>query len=717
MNKRLVENFLFPFGLFLLAFVLRIIWGAYTHAPTLDTAVVGLMAMDIQEGARPLFFTGQGYMGALEAYLMAGVFELFGADRFTMTLVPGFFGSLWPVLMYFFLKLDVPAKPALAGALLVAFPAGHILWYTTVPYGGYPEMYVFGMVMLLHAALRLKQQKVFPWRDALLFSVFAFLGAWTNLQVAPFLGTAGLIWLYLLLPDWKRPSRWLPFALVPLALALAVIPQILISAENPSSPPLFSAASAKQVAYSLKALWKEDLLALMTFQGLQDWPRWIWAPAYILLPLLGILTAIRPPRNVRCVNLALCGIFVAIFSILYFPHSMSGYVPRYLIAPFVMVLSICFSLALATTDKLRLWLAGAIFTGWAVLQLSSFPDTVRIRHAKTVKKLDAIEQAIDVSRAAGLTHLRYIGSGMEGHRVAAYTFESGKDPIFTSSYDERRRDADLAWHESQDAGYIFANTYLSFVKGSLQAMGIHNAEFLPAGYFVVMPMPQISVEKFAAMKAVPVPFTWQENQTSLIVNFPDPVKLTGLRLSAPANASLPYQYQIKDGRGNLLSESSKRLGSSYISGDRVYFKGYEDQMDVFWPATEVTSLEFSFTPGSLNKQPIRLQDLFVFAEAPPAPPLDLDALTDWLHAHPQAQITCSDGTASFLRRQGLDTDRLPLPWNPRDPQAQALEFELAPGTLLLLENRYLHDPDALSFGPIQGILLEESAHWKRFRHE
>ena len=210
MNKRLVENFLLPFGIFLLAFALRIIWGHQTHAPTLDSAVVGLMAMDIQEGARPLFFTGQGYMGALEAYLMAGVFELFGADRFTMTLVPSFFGALWPVLMYFFLKLDVPAKAAAAGALFLAFPAGHILWYTTVPYGGYPEMYVFGMVMLLHAAIRLKQKKVSPWRDAILFSVFAFLGAWTNLQVFPFLATAGVVWLYLLFPDWNCPSRWLP---------------------------------------------------------------------------------------------------------------------------------------------------------------------------------------------------------------------------------------------------------------------------------------------------------------------------------------------------------------------------------------------------------------------------------------------------------------------------------------------------------------------------
>lgn len=704
-----------------MALALRLVWGHQTHAPTLDTAVVGLMAMDIQEGARPLFFTGQGYMGALEAYLMAGSFELFGVTRFTMCIVPAFFGALWPVLMYFFLKLDVPAKAAAAGTWFVALPAGHILWYTTVPYGGYPEMYVFGTVMLLHAAIRLKQKSYSPWKDAVLFSLFAFLGAWTNLQVFPFLATAGAVWLYLLFPDWKRPSRWLPFALVPLALALAVVPQILISAENPASPPLFSAASAKQVAYSVNALFTHDLLALMTWQGMAVRVQmWVYIPVYLTFILLGTVVAFRKPQHLSLRGLTLCGVFLLFFSLLYFPHSMSGYVPRYLIAPFVLCMAVFVSLATSAENKA---LSRGAHWGWLLfigLQISAVPNAVRFRNANIQPKLATMAQVIQTARDAGLTHLRRVGSGMEGHKAAALTFEAGKNPVFTSSYDERRRDADLAWHESENAGYFFSQAYRPFVDGSLKAMGITDYEILDAGHFQVLPMPQVPFAKLAGMREIRQDLKITKTDNRLRIDFPKELWLAGLRLTAPADASLPYQYTVTDGEGTVLSSCSQRLGSSYISGDRVYFKGYEDQMDVFWPATRVSTLLFSYTPGKLNKLPIQLEDLYLFYDGGGEPgPLDTDALREWLQRNSQGRVVASDGVAGYLRRQGLDSPRLPLPWNPRDPEAQLPEFDfkIESPYLLLMENRYAAKEEGVSFGPIKGIERINASRWKRFTYE
>ncbi|HEY6407432.1 MAG TPA: hypothetical protein VIY29_08190, partial [Ktedonobacteraceae bacterium] len=52
-----------------------------------DEATIGLMAMHIQRGELPIFYYGQNYMGALEAYLGAGLFSVFGVSLFTLRLV------------------------------------------------------------------------------------------------------------------------------------------------------------------------------------------------------------------------------------------------------------------------------------------------------------------------------------------------------------------------------------------------------------------------------------------------------------------------------------------------------------------------------------------------------------------------------------------------------------------------------------------------------
>ncbi len=47
-----------------------------------DEAVTGEMALHILKGEPQLFFWGQPYMGALEAYLSAFLFYLFGSSGF-----------------------------------------------------------------------------------------------------------------------------------------------------------------------------------------------------------------------------------------------------------------------------------------------------------------------------------------------------------------------------------------------------------------------------------------------------------------------------------------------------------------------------------------------------------------------------------------------------------------------------------------------------------
>src|SRR5260221_10493396 len=52
-----------------------------------DEATMGIMARHIAyNGEHPIFFYGQNYMGALEAYLGAALFHLFGPSLFSLRL-------------------------------------------------------------------------------------------------------------------------------------------------------------------------------------------------------------------------------------------------------------------------------------------------------------------------------------------------------------------------------------------------------------------------------------------------------------------------------------------------------------------------------------------------------------------------------------------------------------------------------------------------------
>ena len=73
-------------------------WYGYTS--TFDSGTVGLMSVNIAQGERPLFFYGQPYFGALEAYLAALFISLFGFSEFVISLSPISFTLAWVVFTY-----------------------------------------------------------------------------------------------------------------------------------------------------------------------------------------------------------------------------------------------------------------------------------------------------------------------------------------------------------------------------------------------------------------------------------------------------------------------------------------------------------------------------------------------------------------------------------------------------------------------------------------
>jgi len=69
-----------------------------------DEAIVGIMAQDIAEGRRlPIYFYGQRYMGALEAYVIAALSPLFDDPIHALRFGPALFFAALCVLQYLML--------------------------------------------------------------------------------------------------------------------------------------------------------------------------------------------------------------------------------------------------------------------------------------------------------------------------------------------------------------------------------------------------------------------------------------------------------------------------------------------------------------------------------------------------------------------------------------------------------------------------------------
>lgn len=161
-----------------------------------DEAIVGLMARHILAGERPIFYYMQPYMGSLEAYLVAGVFSLFGSSTLALKLVPLLSSILFTLLIFATgLRVGGVAVAFLSG-LLVAVPPAFLAIWSLKARGGYIETLVLGQILIL-LAMDVGRRGQVALREAGAMGLLAGLGAWVNplivmylLPIAVYLGLA-----------------------------------------------------------------------------------------------------------------------------------------------------------------------------------------------------------------------------------------------------------------------------------------------------------------------------------------------------------------------------------------------------------------------------------------------------------------------------------------------------------------------------------------------
>ena len=679
-------------------------------------------------------------MGALESYLLALVFAVVPPGRVTMAFVTIAFALAWIVATFFFFRREHGGWAALAAALVPAFPGWPTAWYTTAPYGGYPETYFFGTLLLGLALPFLDRRDFAPSaRHAFALAAVAGLAMWTNLQVLPYLAAAGLAGLW----AWRRHPRplrsWLPYGFVPLAVLLAFLPQRLAESSHVQAP-LFAGLSLKAAARSGQALWQNDLQRslLWTYP-----PESLHVLAAILMAVLvaGSLVFTFRRRRDKSNNAAttwLVLLMLAVFSLTYFPHPMSGFVPRYLNAPLALLLS--WTLALWASSRTA-WIRRTGFAAALFLATYNGAGIFAAAHAKEAEARQTREsfaEAIEAARAGGWDALLDTGSEVEGYDGARFSFMAGDRPVFASAFSDRFLNHQLAWEFSDRAGYLSRRRHRPFVEGSLAALNVPISGLALTSRFALFDTPEVSrqlersrmPESIAdwteAVSAHPLfdrsaATAWPTPSASatpaLTLQFREPIRFAGLRASANVPEELPYRYAVRvqqpDGRWITVQECERRIAGSYLSGTRLYFRGHRPWMDIRFEPVVGTALEWVLLPGAENPTPPQLSDLHVLETTGEAWPKWNDVIPELLailQATPDAQLVAERGVLRALHRHlGSEASaaRIPLPYNPRFARTQPERFPLTQGLYVLLVEEAYQEAAQTALDQAGAVLLND----------
>lgn len=253
---------------------LIIVWAVYLRVrlaqmgwPQMDSdeATMGLMALHIwHKQDFPVFFYGQGYMGALEAYLGAALFSFFGPSLFALRLGLILLFALFLFCMYLLVSALYTRNWALFVLFVLSLGSASVLTRQLVAVGGVPEMLVFAAALLtlsLWLARTYSREHILHgWRLLIyaLWGVLAGLGIWSHTLILPLVCTAGLLLLLFCL----RELLWGGAVALVIGLSCGLLPYILYNYHADPGQDTLSYLSYVQSANGIALPPKAVLLPL-----------------------------------------------------------------------------------------------------------------------------------------------------------------------------------------------------------------------------------------------------------------------------------------------------------------------------------------------------------------------------------------------------------------------------------------------------------------------
>lgn len=461
----------------------RFVYSKFVYLANFDTGTVSYMAVNILKGDRPLFFYGQNYMGALEAYVAAlfipltnllypavagetateAAFRQSSAIDMATSTSTILFAALWIWAVYLLFTEIRSRGSGLVAALLVAIPGYWTIKYSVFPYGGYTVAF-FCAIMVLWLAIRLYKRQPTGramWAHALGLGAFAAVGVWTHYLVASFCIVAGLFCLVHVLRNLRR-GVILPYVVGALVAVSGLLPAALLSDEYSGSHTrgfnftlehamaawkVFETHNAKRLLFWDVQKFGAELAEERGFQNPEAFganAEEVWRIVLgvgLLLGFLGYLLFIVRARKNRLPAAAplLC---ILVFLALFVPHHLSNdLAPRYIMANIVILTGMCFGLGMMAHGRWWRWL-GYVFL--LLFIASQFYGQVIHLKGKQKGAHDRRWTNSAVVAEAKATDVDYLGmvTGDPQYMHESQVFNSitEEDPTFVAPLDDRTQD-------------------------------------------------------------------------------------------------------------------------------------------------------------------------------------------------------------------------------------------------------------------------------------
>jgi len=210
------------------AFLLRCLL-AWNTWPLLnsDEGTMGIMAIHILHGARPIFFYGQNYMGTVEAYVGAMLFGLFGISVFTLRLGLILLFTLFLVCIFVLTSKLYSRGFAVFALLILSLGSNAVLSRQLMALGGYVESLFFtSLIFLLAYHLALSSSGNPVPRRLMIYGCLGLvigLGLWSDLIIVPWVCCASIL---LVAFCWRELLKGASLAFL-LGLVIGTFPLIL----------------------------------------------------------------------------------------------------------------------------------------------------------------------------------------------------------------------------------------------------------------------------------------------------------------------------------------------------------------------------------------------------------------------------------------------------------------------------------------------------------
>lgn len=495
--KSTITHHLTLLGILLIAALLLLTGSWYCYTSTFDTATVGLMSVNITRGEYPLFFYGQPYFGALEAYVAALYITVFGFSEFILTLSPISFTLLWVIFTYLlFSRIFTPAAGKIA-MLCVAFSGYYVFWYSIATYGGYSVIFCLGTA-ILWLSLLIFQDRPAPIR-LIFYSVclgcLTSLALWVHALTIPYIAiAAGLLALYALKEKLKREI------IIAFAIALAIsltgfLPfyietgsflggisesvKVTLSSIVSALSNLFGANIYELVIWNFLSTFNSSLVSNIVFYG----------SAVLLVSALGlaILSLCSNRKKLRgkiyyLIPIAFCIFFLS----LYVQHHMATVkAPRYAIGFWTMLLCIVWSLAVAGQHNERLKkISSTLFLSWLMLQVSGTVLFIKGSIDGARKEKSAMHAIVAEAKENDLKSVVTYGDKLLGYKAQKLSMLSQNRVVFANSELERYYLNAQFTELDQKRGYLTTQESKRSLENTFKELGIRYSATEISGYYL-----------------------------------------------------------------------------------------------------------------------------------------------------------------------------------------------------------------------------------------